>query len=367
VGGDDSDEQHCEAPIVADNWGGLFEQPAHILKERVHILPACEDEIPNHLDRANSNAVSITPASAPSSATVSNDVLALVALESGLSDPAGRLAPWSEDADRVRDPRTGRIAALDLPAASLAGRLPRSALLRLDALVSLALAGNHLFGMLPDALPPHLHVLDVSGNAISGGIPASLVSSESLNLPPTKCLMQVRNSNSSSSLLLTSPIAPASALLTPTAAFMTVAPFPAPTIRSTARVKFSSIIIDNQGMAAPRPLTVTFVDVNGPVKHLPVYELVVANKPVSASLDTEWVLDEMMHKQLCPPPVLCEYRAMMFRWCSVSPGFLPMRMSSRSGVSPTRFRSPCPTGCCTSGTDHGHHLYSWRYIVLVFS
>jgi hypothetical protein len=33
-GGDDSDEQHCEArSIVADNWGGLFEQPAHILEE----------------------------------------------------------------------------------------------------------------------------------------------------------------------------------------------------------------------------------------------------------------------------------------------------------------------------------------------
>ncbi|CAD6225506.1 unnamed protein product [Miscanthus lutarioriparius] len=127
--------------------------------------------------------------------------------------------------------------------------------------------------------------------------------------PPTKCSMQVRNSNSSSSLLLTSPIAPASALPTPTAALMTVAPFPASTIPSTAGVKFSSIIIDNQGMAAPRPLTVALVDVTGPVKPLPVDVLVVvANKPASASLDTEWVLNEVPHKQPWPPPAVLPLR-----------------------------------------------------------
>jgi hypothetical protein len=33
-GGDNSDEQYYKAPpIVADNWGGLFEKPAHILEE----------------------------------------------------------------------------------------------------------------------------------------------------------------------------------------------------------------------------------------------------------------------------------------------------------------------------------------------
>lgn len=126
-------------------------------------------------------------AGAATAATVSDDVLALVVLKSGLFDPAGRLAPWSEDADRACawpgvscDSRTGRVAALDLPAASLAGRLPRAALLRLDALVSLALPGNRLSGTLPDALPPRLRSLDLSGNAISGGIPASLASCESL-------------------------------------------------------------------------------------------------------------------------------------------------------------------------------------------
>nr|CAB3461178.1 unnamed protein product [Digitaria exilis] len=131
--------------------------------------------------------LALLAAAAAGAATVSDDVLALVVLKSGLSDPAGRLAPWSEDADRACtwpgvtcDARTGRVAALELPAASLAGRLPRSALLRLDALLSFALPGNRLSGPLPDALPPRLRALDLSGNAISGGIPASLASVESL-------------------------------------------------------------------------------------------------------------------------------------------------------------------------------------------
>ncbi|XP_062231660.1 probable LRR receptor-like serine/threonine-protein kinase IRK [Phragmites australis] len=124
---------------------------------------------------------------AATAAAVSDDVLALVVLKSGLSDPTGRLAPWSEDADRACawpgvscDPRTSRVAALDLTAASLSGRLPRSALLRIDALVSLSLPGNNLSGPLPDALPPRIRSLDLSGNALSGGIPAYLASCASL-------------------------------------------------------------------------------------------------------------------------------------------------------------------------------------------
>ncbi|KAL6620424.1 hypothetical protein ACP70R_035563 [Stipagrostis hirtigluma subsp. patula] len=126
-------------------------------------------------------------AAATAAAAVSDDVLALVVLKSGLSDPTGRLAPWSEDADRACawpgvscDARAGRVSALDLPSASLSGRLPRSALLRLDALLSLALPGNNLSGPLPDALPPRLRALDLSANALSGGIPASLASCASL-------------------------------------------------------------------------------------------------------------------------------------------------------------------------------------------
>jgi hypothetical protein len=96
--------------------------------------------------------------------------------------------------------------------------------------------------------------------------------------------MQVRNSNSSSSLLHTSPIAPASTLLTPTDALMIVAPFHASTTARNAGVNFSSNIIHNQGMVASKPLIVMFMDVIGLVKHPPVYVLVVAN---TTSLDTE--------------------------------------------------------------------------------
>uniref|UniRef100_A0A0D9WHQ5 Protein kinase domain-containing protein n=1 Tax=Leersia perrieri TaxID=77586 RepID=A0A0D9WHQ5_9ORYZ len=118
---------------------------------------------------------------------VNDDVLALVVFKSGVTDPTGRLAPWSEDADRACawpgvscDARTGRVDALALPAAGLSGRLPRSALLRLDALLSLALPGNALSGPLPDALPPRVRALDLSANSLSGDIPAALASCVSL-------------------------------------------------------------------------------------------------------------------------------------------------------------------------------------------
>ncbi|KAG8068317.1 hypothetical protein GUJ93_ZPchr0005g16085 [Zizania palustris] len=118
---------------------------------------------------------------------VNDDVLALVVFKSGVSDPTGRLAPWSEDVDRACawpsiscDARTGRVDALELPAAELSGRLPRSALLRLDALLSLALPGNNLSGTIPDALPPRVRALDLSANSLSGYLPAVLASCGSL-------------------------------------------------------------------------------------------------------------------------------------------------------------------------------------------
>ncbi|KAL6841416.1 hypothetical protein ACP4OV_028934 [Aristida adscensionis] len=122
---------------------------------------------------------------AAAAAAVNDDVLALVVLKSGLSDPAGRLAPWSEDADRACawpgvSCGGGRVTAVDLPSASLSGRLPRSALLRLDALLELALPGNNLSGPLPDALPPRLRALDLSANALAGAVPAALASCASL-------------------------------------------------------------------------------------------------------------------------------------------------------------------------------------------
>ncbi|KAG8085928.1 hypothetical protein GUJ93_ZPchr0010g10086 [Zizania palustris] len=131
--------------------------------------------------------LAVVLAAAAGAGAVNDDVLALVVFKSGVSDPMGRLAPWSEDADRACawpgvscDARTGRVDALALPAAGLSGRLPRSALLRLDALLSLLLPSNNLSGSLPDALPLRVRVLDLSANALSGYLPAVLASCQSL-------------------------------------------------------------------------------------------------------------------------------------------------------------------------------------------
>ncbi|KAL5230115.1 hypothetical protein ABZP36_028891 [Zizania latifolia] len=131
--------------------------------------------------------LAVVLAAAAGAGAVNDDVLALVVFKSGVSDPMGRLAPWSEDADRPCawpgvscDARTGRVDALALPAAELSGRLPRSALLRLDALLSLLLPSNNLSGPLPDALPPRVRVLDLSANTLSGYLPAVLASCQSL-------------------------------------------------------------------------------------------------------------------------------------------------------------------------------------------
>ncbi|CAN6271193.1 unnamed protein product [Urochloa humidicola] len=40
-GGDVPDEHHYEAPIVADNWGGLLEQPVHVWEEHDLDTQAC--------------------------------------------------------------------------------------------------------------------------------------------------------------------------------------------------------------------------------------------------------------------------------------------------------------------------------------
>jgi hypothetical protein len=89
-------------------------------------------------------------ASPTTTTALTDDVLALVVFKTGVSDPQGRLAAWTEDDDRPCswpgvgcDARTGRVTSLSLPAASLSGRLPR-ALLRLDALLTLALPRNNL-------------------------------------------------------------------------------------------------------------------------------------------------------------------------------------------------------------------------------
>ncbi|KAL5219777.1 hypothetical protein ABZP36_024490 [Zizania latifolia] len=122
-------------------------------------------------------------ATATTTAALTDDVLALVVFKTGVGDPLGRLAAWTEDDDRPCswpgvgcDARTGRVTSLSLSAASLSGRLPR-ALLRLDALLSLSLPRNNLSGpVLPNLLAalPRLRSLDLSSNRLSAPVPAEL-------------------------------------------------------------------------------------------------------------------------------------------------------------------------------------------------
>ncbi|KAM0830352.1 hypothetical protein ACQ4PT_066269 [Festuca glaucescens] len=126
----------------------------------------------------------LVAATAPTTTTaLTDDVLALVVFKTGVADPLGRLAAWTEDDDRPCswpgvscDARTGRVTSLSLPAASLSGRLPR-ALLRLDALLTLSLPRNNLSGpVLPSLLGslPRLRSLDLSSNRLAATIPADL-------------------------------------------------------------------------------------------------------------------------------------------------------------------------------------------------
>lgn len=125
----------------------------------------------------------VAAATAPTAAALTDDVLALVVFKTGVADPLGRLAAWTEDDDRPCswpgvgcDARTGRVASLSLPAASLSGRLPR-ALLRLDALLTLSLPRNNLSGpVLPALLGslPRLRSLDLSSNRLAATVPADL-------------------------------------------------------------------------------------------------------------------------------------------------------------------------------------------------
>ncbi|BAB85306.1 putative receptor-like protein kinase [Oryza sativa Japonica Group] len=122
-------------------------------------------------------------AAATAATALTDDVLALVVFKTGVADPMGRLAAWTEDDDRPCswpgvgcDARAGRVTSLSLPGASLSGRLPR-ALLRLDALASLSLPRNNLSGpVLPGLLAalPRLRSLDLSSNRLAAPVPAEL-------------------------------------------------------------------------------------------------------------------------------------------------------------------------------------------------
>ncbi|KAL6858922.1 hypothetical protein ACP4OV_017924 [Aristida adscensionis] len=140
-------------------------------------------------------------------AALNTDGLALLALKFAVSDdPGGALASWRDaDADpcgwsgvTCADGGGGRVAAVELANASLAGYLP-SELSLLSELQTLSLPYNRLAGQIPVAIAAlqRLVALDLAHNQLSGPIPAGIgrlvslsrldLSSNQLNgsLPPT--------------------------------------------------------------------------------------------------------------------------------------------------------------------------------------
>lgn len=130
--------------------------------------------------------------SAPAANTFPGDRAALASLKSAVDAatiPAySCLASW----DFARDPCTDfpcglhcytppnssyqRVAGVSLDPAGYSGTLPAPVFASLPFLQSLTLRDNRFHGALPAGapLPPSLRVLDISGNAFSGEIPASL-------------------------------------------------------------------------------------------------------------------------------------------------------------------------------------------------
>ncbi|XP_062196875.1 receptor protein kinase-like protein ZAR1 [Phragmites australis] len=151
--------------------------------------------------------VLVLAAMAVAAAALNTDGLALLALKFGVSDdPGGALASWRDaDADpcgwsgvSCADGGGGRVAAVELANASLAGYLP-SELSLLSELQTLSLPYNRLSGQIPVAIAAlqKLTTLDLAHNLLSGQIPAGIgrlvslarldLSSNQLNgsLPPS--------------------------------------------------------------------------------------------------------------------------------------------------------------------------------------
>ncbi|WOL14769.1 hypothetical protein Cni_G23550 [Canna indica] len=111
--------------------------------------------------------------------TLNDDVLGLIVFKAGVQDPQSKLTSWNEnDYDSCNwagvrcDPKTNRVADLNLEGFALSGSLGRG-LLRLQFLETLSLAMNNISGSLsPDFLRlESLWSLDLSGNNLSGTIP----------------------------------------------------------------------------------------------------------------------------------------------------------------------------------------------------
>jgi hypothetical protein len=123
-------------------------------------------------------------ACAASAAALNTDGLALLALKFAVSDdPGGALGSWSDaDADpcgwsgvSCADGGGGRVAAVELGNASLAGYLP-SELSLLSELRTLSLPYNRLSGQIPVAVAALLKLatLDLAHNSLSGPIPPGI-------------------------------------------------------------------------------------------------------------------------------------------------------------------------------------------------
>ncbi|GJN15788.1 hypothetical protein PR202_gb02729 [Eleusine coracana subsp. coracana] len=130
-------------------------------------------------------AVLVLAVLASSAAALNTDGLALLALKFAVSDdPGGVLGSWQDaDADpcawsgvTCADGGGGRVAAVELGNASLAGYLP-SELSLLSELQTLSLPYNRLSGQIPVAVAAlqKLAALDLAHNQLSGPIPEGIV------------------------------------------------------------------------------------------------------------------------------------------------------------------------------------------------
>ncbi|TVU05224.1 hypothetical protein EJB05_48382 [Eragrostis curvula] len=128
--------------------------------------------------------VLVLAALAASAAALNTDGLALLALKFAVSDdPGGALGSWRDaDADPCNwsgvscaDGGGGRVAAVELGNASLAGYLP-SELSLLSELQTLSLPYNRLSGQIPVAVAAlqKLTTLDLAHNQLSGPVPAGI-------------------------------------------------------------------------------------------------------------------------------------------------------------------------------------------------
>lgn len=111
-----------------------------------------------------------------------DDVLGLIVLKSGFTDPEAKLSSWSEDdyspcnwVGVKCDARFNRVSELVLDNFSLSGHIGRS-LLRLRFLRVLSLSKNNFNGSINPVLAQiqSLRFLDLSGNQFSGPIPQEL-------------------------------------------------------------------------------------------------------------------------------------------------------------------------------------------------